>query len=133
LARDLLIQEHIIADLRKRGVTLISVAEPDLCVDDPSRKLMRHIMGAIAEYDHDMIVIKLKAAKDRIRQAGRRAEGPPRYGAKPGESAIRKRICALRESGCTYQSICDDLNREGIKTRKGCTWLPMMARRAATR
>ena len=28
LARDLMVQEHIIADLRKRGITLISVAEP---------------------------------------------------------------------------------------------------------
>ena len=31
LARDLMIQEHIIADLQRRGITLVSVAEPDLC------------------------------------------------------------------------------------------------------
>jgi DNA invertase Pin-like site-specific DNA recombinase len=31
LARDLMVQENIIADLRKRGFELISVAEPDLC------------------------------------------------------------------------------------------------------
>ena len=50
-----MVQEHIIADLRQRHITIISALEPDLCVDDPSRKLMRQIMGAIAEYDqiHD--------------------------------------------------------------------------------
>src|SRR6185437_4002695 len=41
LARDLMIQETIIGDLRKSGFDLISVAEPDLLQDDPSRKLMR--------------------------------------------------------------------------------------------
>src|SRR6185437_14911957 len=51
LARDLMIQETILGDMRKRGITVISVIEPDLCSDDPSRKLMRQIFGAIAEYD----------------------------------------------------------------------------------
>jgi DNA invertase Pin-like site-specific DNA recombinase len=49
LARDLMIQENIIGDLRKHGFDLVSVAEPDLLQDDPSRKLMRQIMGSIAE------------------------------------------------------------------------------------
>src|ERR1700678_1336861 len=64
LARDLMIQGTIIGDLRKRGFQLVSTsaAEADLCGDDPSRKLMRQIMGAIAEYDRTMIVLKLKAA-----------------------------------------------------------------------
>src|ERR1035441_10769436 len=44
LARDLMVQEHIIADLRRRGITLISAMEPDLCIDDPTRKLMRQII-----------------------------------------------------------------------------------------
>jgi DNA invertase Pin-like site-specific DNA recombinase len=37
LARDLMIQEHILQDLQRRGITLISVAEADLCSDDPIR------------------------------------------------------------------------------------------------
>ena len=51
LARDLMIQETIIGDLRKYGFELVSVIEPDLCQDDPTRKLMRQIIGAIAEYE----------------------------------------------------------------------------------
>src|SRR5690349_10559244 len=36
LARDLMVQETIIGDLRKSGFELVSVCEPDLCSDDPS-------------------------------------------------------------------------------------------------
>jgi DNA invertase Pin-like site-specific DNA recombinase len=67
LARDLMIQETIIGDLRKSGFELISVAEPDLLQDDPSRKLMRQIFGAIAEYEKTMIVLKLRGARMRVR------------------------------------------------------------------
>ena len=47
LARDLLIQESIIADLKRNGFEVISVAEPDLCSDDPSRVLMRQVLGRL--------------------------------------------------------------------------------------
>lgn len=59
LARDLMIQETIIGDLRKYGFELISVHEPDLLKDDPTRTLIRQIMGAIAEYERKIIVSKL--------------------------------------------------------------------------
>ena len=45
LARDLMVQETIISDLRKRGFELISVAEPDLLQNDPTRILMRQILS----------------------------------------------------------------------------------------
>jgi DNA invertase Pin-like site-specific DNA recombinase len=41
LARDLMAQETIIADLRKHGFELVSVAEPDLMANDPTRILVR--------------------------------------------------------------------------------------------
>ena len=46
LAREPLVQEHIIADLHERRVALISVAEPDLCATDPHRILLRQTSGA---------------------------------------------------------------------------------------
>ena len=96
LARDLIVQETILGDMRKRGFELISVAEPDLCSDDPSRKLMRQIMGAIAEYDRDMIVLKLHAARQRVRAKGERCEGGKPFGARPGEQAIIGRMKELQ-------------------------------------
>jgi hypothetical protein len=110
LARDLMVQEHIIADLRKLGVTLVSVAEPDLCVDDPSRKLLRQIMGA-------------------KRADTGRCEGRKRYGEKPGESSVRDRIRLMRKGGATLRSICDMLNGEGLTTRYGRPWMLMTVQR----
>jgi DNA invertase Pin-like site-specific DNA recombinase len=51
LARDLMIQETIVADLRKYGFELLSVAEPDLMAYDPTRILVRQMMGAVAQYE----------------------------------------------------------------------------------
>jgi len=53
-ARDVMVQVTIIGDLHKRGFQIISAMEPDLCADDPSRKLMRQIFGGIAEYEKTM-------------------------------------------------------------------------------
>src|SRR5438270_14067847 len=55
LARDLMIQESILADLQRNGFQLVSAVEPDLCQDDPTRKLMRQILGAFSEYEATMI------------------------------------------------------------------------------
>src|SRR5689334_6474550 len=51
LARDLMVQETIIADLRKRGFDIVSVTEPDLLQNDPHRVMMRQIFGAVAQYE----------------------------------------------------------------------------------
>ena len=43
LARDLMIQESIVADMKRNGFEIVSVSEPDMCSDDPSRVLIRQI------------------------------------------------------------------------------------------
>jgi len=75
LARDLMVQEATIADLQKNGFTLISVAEPDLMATDPTRILMRQLMGAEAQYDKSQIVLKLRGARMRKRTKEGRCEG----------------------------------------------------------
>jgi hypothetical protein len=47
VARDLMMQESIIADLQRKGLTIASVGEPDLCSADPSRILMRQTLGGV--------------------------------------------------------------------------------------
>lgn len=61
------------------------MSEPDLLKDDPSRKLMRQIFGAIAEYEKTMIVLKLRGARVRMRARNGRCEGAKPYGELPGE------------------------------------------------
>jgi len=133
LARDLMVQETIIADLRKKGIELISVAEPDLSSDDPSRKLMRQIFGAIAEYDKAMIVIKLRVARQRMRARDGHCEGRKPYGFRPGEPEVIEQIRALRSAGLGLDRIADRLNREGVKPRPGVKWYPMSVSRVLQR
>jgi len=122
LARDLMIQETIIADFRKHGVTLISVGEPDLLSSDPTRTLMRQIMGAFAEYDRAMITAKLRGARERKKAATGRCEGQKPYGHYPNEPATLDRLRVLRAEGLSYKAIADRLNLEGIKPRSGKLW-----------
>lgn len=122
LARDLLVQETILLDMQKHGYTLISALEPDLCLTDASRVLMRHIFGAIAQYDKTMIVLKLNAARQRIRDRGDRCEGRIPFGGKPGEADTLRIMRELRVKGATFAQIAESLNMEGVKARSGGPW-----------
>jgi DNA invertase Pin-like site-specific DNA recombinase len=133
LARDLMVQEKIIGDLRKRGFDLISVMEPDLLQNDASRIMMRQIFGAVAQYEKAMIVGKLRGARQRMKAKTGRCEGRKPYGAKLGEIAVRDRIKTMRKAGAPLQSICDALNNENIPTRFGGRWFPMVVARIAAR
>jgi DNA invertase Pin-like site-specific DNA recombinase len=132
LARDLMVQETIIGDLRKHGFDLISVHEPDLLQDDPTRKLMRQIMGAIAEYEKTMIVLKLRAARMRQKAKTGRCEGAKPYGYFEGEQAAIDRMQALRASGMGFDRIAAQLNTEGFKPRRGIRWHGLQVNRVLT-
>jgi DNA invertase Pin-like site-specific DNA recombinase len=127
LARDLMIQETVVADLQKHGFSLISVAEPDLMANDPTRILMRQLMGAVAQYDKSQIVLKLRGARQRMKAATGRCEGRKPYGDREGEAAVIERMRQLRLSGMAYRQIAALLNADGVRTRtagarwRGCT------------
>ncbi|HLG97425.1 MAG TPA: recombinase family protein [Bryobacteraceae bacterium] len=123
LARDLMVQESILHDLKRHGFDLVSVTEPDLCSDDPSRKLMRQIMGAFHEYEKQMIVVKLRGARQRSKTKRGRCEGKKPFGYYPGETETLKRMKELSASGMTATDIAATLRVEGRKTRNGGDWL----------
>lgn len=133
LARDLMVQETIIGDLRKNGFEIISVAEPDLCSDDPSRKLVRQVFGAIAEYERAMIVLKLRAARQRVRAREGRCEGRKPFGVRPGEAQTIARIRELSGKGLNFSNIADTLNSEALPTRTGGQWFPATVSRVLAR
>jgi DNA invertase Pin-like site-specific DNA recombinase len=122
LARDLMIQEAIIADMKRNGFEIVSVAEPDLCSDDPSRTLMRQILGAFAQYERAMIVQKLRGARQRMRAKTGHCEGRKPYGTRPGESEVVQRIGELRGQGLAVDKIAEALNFAGVKPRAGQRW-----------
>jgi DNA invertase Pin-like site-specific DNA recombinase len=79
-ARDLMVQEVGYAILKERGVDLIAADSPSSFLDDtPTAKLVRQVLGAIAEFDKAMTVAKLRAARDRKRATGIKVEGRKSY------------------------------------------------------
>jgi DNA invertase Pin-like site-specific DNA recombinase len=110
-------------------LTLISAYEPDLCQDDPTRKLMRQIMGAIAEYDKSMIVLKLRGARQRMKQRAGKCEGQKSYGHYPGESETLDQIRSLHAKGMRSSHIASVLNNLGLKSRRGTQWYPAVVAR----
>lgn len=129
LARDLGIQEAIIADLQKSGFELVSVAEPDLLRDDPTRVLMRHVLGAVAEYEKSILVAKLRGARERKKARTGRCEGRKPFGFYPGEKRTLERMGALKREGSGYLAIAEALDSEGLPTRKGTPWHAASVRR----
>jgi DNA invertase Pin-like site-specific DNA recombinase len=122
VARDLLVQESVIGDFQRKGLALVSVSEPDLLSDDPSRVLMRQMLGAFFQYEKTLLVAKLRGARQRIRARDGRCEGRKPYGTRPGESDVVDRIKTLRLSGMAVDKIAEQLNVEGISPRAGVKW-----------
>lgn len=136
LARDLMVQEHIIADAKTRGIELRSASEPDMCSTDPSRVLMRQIMGAINQYDKSMLVLKMKVAKQRLRLKGIRCEGAHPYGShpdRPYEKPWIDRAKILRAT-MTLREVAAILTTEGAPLRHPASrWSPNQVRRLVIR
>ena len=122
LARDLMVQENILYDMGKHGISIISVTDGDLLEDDPTRKLVRQVLGAIAEYDKTMIVAKLKAARDRIKAKTGKCEGRKSY--QETNPELLEAVKMLRRKPrngkrLSLQKTLDTLNGQGFKTDAG--------------
>lgn len=124
IARDIIIQESMIADFRKNNITLISATpgEEDLCSKDPTRVLIRQIMGAFFEYERKMIVAKTRAARERLRTKNGRCEGRKPYGSRPGEKETLDLMLQYHKIGYPADQIAHFLNVHQNLSRMGKTW-----------
>jgi DNA invertase Pin-like site-specific DNA recombinase len=134
VARDLMIQETIIQDFRESGVHLVSVLEgADLLDNDPTRKLVRQILGAIAEYEKAMLVQKLRVARQRRKAQTGKCEGRKSYKEVSFETVAYIRRLRRKRKGVkrkTYDEIARQLNAEGIPTLNGQPWTLQTIRHA---
>ncbi len=123
LARDVMIQESIIQNLRDSGVKPISVLEGDGLIDaDPTRRLVRQVLSAITEYEKSMLVAKLRVARQRMKAQTGKCEGRKSYREAAPETVeyikrLRRKPKGSRRK--TYKEIAQMLNFEGIPTLNG--------------
>lgn len=130
LARDLMVGEVILAECRKLDVKVIAAdSGQDLTVgdDDPTRVLIRQVLGAVSQFEKSVIVQKLRAARDRKRRETGRCEGRIPFGEKQGEAATVDRIRDLyrKPRGGRRRSmaqIAQVLNEEGLNPHSGAQW-----------
>ena len=108
------------------------MAEPDLMANDPTRILVRQMMGAVAQYEKSQIVLKLRGARMRARARAGRCEGRKPFGYFEGEPAAVDRMKALRAEGLGFDRIAAKLNEEGLSTRTGRPWHGVVVNRILT-
>lgn len=150
LARDLMLQEQVLAEFWRAGgdVWSCSKAEAQYVVrddpGDPSRKLIRQVLGAVAEYERAMITLRMSSGRARKHAAGGYAFGAPPFGWRaeagvlvpvPDEQKVIARIVKLRDSkqSPSVRAIAERLNAEGLVTRQGKPWRGEQVRRVLGR
>jgi DNA invertase Pin-like site-specific DNA recombinase len=117
-ARDLMAQELGIGVLLKLGMRVLTANGDDLTeTDDHMKVAMRQIAGSFAQLEKARLVAKLKAARDRKREATGRCEGRRSYAdAMPATVALAKQLHA---DGLSYRKISAELAVQGHVTGSG--------------
>ncbi len=148
LARDLIVQETILAEVRRVGGETFSTSPAEASFlsddpDDPSRKLIRQVLGAVSEYERSMVTLRLRNGRRRKAQMGGYASGAPAFGLEARDGDLVKsqdeqrtieRIVELRDSGASLRSICSTLEAERRRTKRGGpSWQPMAVKRVLDR
>jgi hypothetical protein len=87
------------------------------------------VLAVVAEYDKRVTVLKLRAARERIRGRGAACEGRKPYGYHPAEQEVLDLMKQLRrkapkQARLSYAAIAETLNARAIPTRTGGKWQP---------
>jgi DNA invertase Pin-like site-specific DNA recombinase len=144
-ARKLTVQETALALVWKFGGTVFTATGGEVLAedpDDPSRNLIRQVMGSVIEYEKNMLVMRMRQGKNVKRATGRKAEGQYAYGQQATgtgrerdagpqqeQQAIIRRIVDARQAEQSFRVICQMLNADGIPTKRGNQWVPMTVKR----
>jgi len=119
-ARDLMVQEVGFAMLRDLGITLIAADSPSSFLDDgPTSKLIRQILGAVAEFDKAMTVAKLRGARDRVRRTKGKCEGRKSYAERDPALVALAREIRSRRSRVSLRKVAAELAGRGFTTSSG--------------
>ena len=114
-----------------RGVTLLAVRD-SIDTSTASGVLILRNLVAIAEYESASISDRTRSAKAASARTGQPNKGgirafgytPDKLQLVPEEAAAIKEAAERLLAGQSLRSIADDLNRRGIRTPRGKTWLP---------
>jgi DNA invertase Pin-like site-specific DNA recombinase len=129
LAREFRIQESLLIYLASKGITLINARTgenvTDAIASDPMKKALIQIQGVFAELEKNMLVKKLRTARQAKAKELGKCEGRKSYlEAAPELVARIKALYRKPRNGQrkSLQQIADQLNSEGVLTMDGKIW-----------
>lgn len=133
-ARNVFTGERILSVFRHRRITVIEIEGGSelTSLSNPTSNFIRTVSLAAAQYAKEILVSNMKAGKARVRVNGKKdnphdkhTDGERPYGhdpARPAETAVLGQVLELRRQHLGPQAIADELNRSGVKSRKGRSW-----------
>ena len=124
LARDSIVAEVCVREFQRIGVSVVTAEGNDLTKGDdlnPTAKLIRQILAAIAEFDRCVTVNKLRGARQRKKAKEGKCEGQKGFGELPEEQSTLQHIRALSATR-NPRGIADWLNDNNIPSRSGKLW-----------
>ncbi len=154
LARELLQQEAALQVAWRTSASVFAVDGGDevtgeVHADDPNeptRKLVRRILGLVAEYERDLTSKRLLDGRRAKAAQGRHAGGPYPFGyrgdgkgrdrdavADEPEQQVVERIVAMRTEGASYRTIAGALDAAGLPPRRASSWSAASVRLVAER
>lgn len=139
ISRELICQMVMIERFRTAGLTVLDCSGLEVSdIDDPQKKLIVQIIGALQEWDRSQIIAKMNAGRDRKRAKGGKAEGRYKFGTTTGEKLVIKRITTLRRSHgnakgapLKWTKVTRLINEEGLRNRSGGEFTPHFVRKLA--
>ena len=109
---------------------------------DPSRRLIRQVLGAVSEYERSMIALRLRSGRELKAVRGGYAFGAPPLGFKSENRALVRdntewrtveRVRHLHQQGRSFRQIAETLTAEGCAPKRGDRWHPETLRRIVAR
>jgi len=126
LAREYRIQETLLIYLASKGITLINAAtEEDVTeaiMADPMKKALIQMQGVFSELEKNLLVKKLRVARERKRAVNGKCEGRKSYSERAPE--VLQEVKALRRkkkghSRRSFSQIAEILNNKGFRNSVG--------------
>jgi len=112
-ARDLVVQITGHDLLKHKGISLVPVDAPTYFEEEtPTAIMVRQILGAIAQFEKNSTVLKLRRARERIRRETGRCEGNPAFVSIPTEHVQAAKEAKVR--GLGLRRISEELAKQGI-------------------
>ncbi|MCM3921721.1 recombinase family protein [Frankia sp. AiPs1] len=157
LARDLIVQETLIREIRRMGTDVFTTVPGEAAFlaedpSDPSRKLIRQVLGAVSEYERSIITLRLQSGRAHKASKGGYAYGAPAFGqrsekivtdtgkttsvlvANDTEQAALALMTSMHADGASLREIVAALDAAGHKPKHGGDhWHPTTVSRCLAR